>query len=168
MVFYTIVNLETGYSQRIRESEIEMSIHFHHLTRAIVVRDDQILVVHTKGEEHTFLPGGHIEFGESATTALKREMQEELGLNCNIIRFLGLVEHQWELEGKLQCEVNQTFLTEIPDLGENPISKEPKLEFFWVPIPKLSHNKLKPAPFCKLIPTLLQLNPPIWWESTLI
>jgi len=28
--------------------------------------DDKILLAHTKGENKTFLPGGHVEFGEFA------------------------------------------------------------------------------------------------------
>jgi 8-oxo-dGTP diphosphatase len=144
-----------------------MNSNFHHLTRALVLHDNHVLVVHTKGEHHTFLPGGHIEFGESASTALKREIQEELGLDCTIGRFLGVVEHQWELNDELHCEINQIFEVEIPDLGENPVSKESKLEFFWSPIAELHQNNLKPEPLRQLIPTLRNEKPTAWWQSTL-
>jgi 8-oxo-dGTP diphosphatase len=90
-------------------------------------------------------------FGESAPQALIREIQEELGIGCRVKRFLGLVEHQWESKGELQCEVNQIFEVELPNL-EDPTSKEPKLEFFWSPINELHQKQLEPEPLCSLIP----------------
>ena len=55
---------------------------FHHLARGIVLRDGKVLLARAIGHQNTFLPGGHIEFGESAKDALKREVFEELGLAC--------------------------------------------------------------------------------------
>ena len=43
-----------------------------------------------------FLPGGHVEIGESAENALIRELREELGVNCSIQQFLGVIENQWQ------------------------------------------------------------------------
>lgn len=54
-----------------------MSIQFRHIARAVVVSDGQILIARMKGA-HSFLPGGGIEHGEGAVTALKRELREEL------------------------------------------------------------------------------------------
>ena len=58
---------------------------------------------------NTFLPGGHVEFGESAKDALVREIDEELGITCTVGKFLGLVEHKWMNKGVLNCEINQVF-----------------------------------------------------------
>lgn len=38
------------------------------------------------------IPGGHIEFGETAEESLAREMEEETGLSVSIERFLGYQE----------------------------------------------------------------------------
>ncbi|WP_240627298.1 NUDIX domain-containing protein [Thermoflavimicrobium daqui] len=84
---------------------------------------------------------------------MKREIQEELGIDCNIVRFLGLVEHKWESKGKLNCEINQVFEVDCPSLHllNNPTSKESHLEFFWSPIDDLDSYNLKPYPLRDLI-----------------
>jgi 8-oxo-dGTP diphosphatase len=85
---------------------------FHHLARGIFLKDNKVLLAQASGHTNTFLPGGHIEFGESAKVALKREIEEELGISCTVGSFLGLVEHKWEKQGMLHCEVNQVFEVE--------------------------------------------------------
>lgn len=43
-----------------------------------------------------FLPGGHIEHGESAENAFLRELKEETSVRCTIKKFLGCLEHSFE------------------------------------------------------------------------
>lgn len=65
-----------------------MSIKFRHIARALIIDNNYILIARMK-DAHSFLPGGGVELGESAQTALKRELEEELGVsNCEITRFL--------------------------------------------------------------------------------
>lgn len=53
----------------------------------------QILLAKShKWKDHFTIPGGHIELGESITEALKREIEEETGLEVKPIRFLHLQE----------------------------------------------------------------------------
>ena len=60
---------------------------FHHIVRAVMIKDKKLLVAEYIGHYY-FLPGGHVEVGESAESALIRELQEELGVNCSIKQFL--------------------------------------------------------------------------------
>jgi len=78
-----------------------MVSNIHHLARGIIISNDKVLLAHAIGHINTFLPVGHIEFGESAPEALKREIEEEIGLSCNVEGFLGVVEHKWEKNKEL-------------------------------------------------------------------
>lgn len=44
-------------------------------------RDDTLLLVRVRHNEHWYLPGGKIEPQESAESALQRELAEELGIS---------------------------------------------------------------------------------------
>jgi 8-oxo-dGTP pyrophosphatase MutT (NUDIX family) len=58
--------------------------------RVIVVRDDQLLVVHRHkfGREYYTLVGGHIEAGETPEAAMLREVDEETGLQLGSPRLV--------------------------------------------------------------------------------
>jgi 8-oxo-dGTP diphosphatase len=45
-----------------------MAPNFHHLARGIIIDGDKVLLARAVGHKNTFLPGGHVEFGESAWT----------------------------------------------------------------------------------------------------
>ena len=51
---------------------------------------------HLKGW-HLACAGGHIEVGESAEEAIVREAKEELGVDVEVTRFLGQIEHREHL-----------------------------------------------------------------------
>lgn len=142
---------------------------FHHLARGIFTKDNKVLLAQARGYTNTFLPGGHIEFGESAKDALKREVKEELGINCTVGSFLGIVEHKWEKNGVLHCEINQVFEVKSSYLysNANPKSIESHLEFFWCDGSDLDDKNLQPYPFRNLIKNYLNGKKDIWWDSTL-
>ena len=158
---------KSGY--RLNKGVKVITSKFHHLARGIIISEDQVLLAHAIGHQNTFLPGGHIEFGESAPDALKREIEEELGLSCYIDGYLGSVEHQWEKNKELHCEMNQVFRVKVPelDLLQPPVSLESHIEFYWASVYELAAHHLQPYPFRKLIPQLVRGDTSIWWESTL-
>jgi 8-oxo-dGTP diphosphatase len=142
---------------------------FHHLARGILIQNNKVLLAHAIGHKNTFLPGGHIEFGESAKDALVREIDEELGIKCEVESFLGLVEHKWEKKGVINYEINQAFVVKSNELKTSfvPESQESHIEFLWCDVSSKEFNNLQPYPFRKLIEQYINGNKSIWWESTL-
>jgi 8-oxo-dGTP pyrophosphatase MutT (NUDIX family) len=142
---------------------------FHLIARAVILDDDRILLVRQKGMSNTFLPGGHIEFGESAVCALKREIKEELGACLDVSAFLGCVEAGWKDEKRHNAEVNLIFRAALqnqnPDI--QPVSCEEHLEFLWSSVADLDKNNLLPQPLRKLISGYAAGDSTTWWGSAL-
>ena len=72
-----------------------MDPRVHVLARAVIERGRHFLLAHQLGESNTFLPGGHVEPEEGLVSCLRRELQEEFGLDVTIGGYLGAVEHSW-------------------------------------------------------------------------
>jgi len=131
---------------RDRHSQIEV------LARGVCVRDRHLLVCHTRGAQNTYLPGGHVEFRESAPDALVREIREELGVPSRVRGLLGVIEHQFRQKGRTHCEINLVFALDllIP-VDQSPVSCEGHLDFKWIPLSRLGISDLEPAPLRKML-----------------
>jgi 8-oxo-dGTP diphosphatase len=71
----------------------------------VLVRDKEGKVVLIKrtgshGEGTWAPPGGHIDFGETAVEAGRREVEEETGIGTGDLKVLGFTEDFFEKEGK--------------------------------------------------------------------
>ncbi|MEM3833201.1 MAG: NUDIX domain-containing protein [Thermoprotei archaeon] len=78
---------------------------------SLVVRSDgKILLVKShKWNNYFSVPGGHIEFGEKAEDAIKREVLEETGLDVEVIGLL-MVQQAINPEGYYKKNVHYIFL----------------------------------------------------------
>jgi 8-oxo-dGTP pyrophosphatase MutT (NUDIX family) len=79
------------------------------IARGVCVRDGKLLLCRAKGGSSTYLPGGHIEFGETGRQALVREVKEELGVESSTGQFLGVVENAFLQHGKPHAEINLVY-----------------------------------------------------------
>ena len=143
---------------------------FHLICRAVILQNHHILLARQKGADNTFLPGGHIEIGESAKNALKRELKEELNFEIKVNRYLGAVEADWEKAEVKHYEINHIFMADIINLettNNNLTSFENHLEFKWSLVDDLDDHNLLPHPLISLIKNLVDGDNSIWWESTL-
>ena len=130
------------------------------IARGVLVREGQLLVCQPKKGGRCYLPGGHIEFGETARVALAREMREELGLEARVGDFLAVAENRFEQVGEPHCEINLLFAMEVPELrgvGGEVSAQEGWIAFRWVPFTEaaLREANLLPAHLIADLPRVL-------------
>lgn len=132
------------------------------LSRGVCVREGRLLLCRTAGSPVTYLPGGHVEFGERARDALERELDEELGLRSRAGRFLGACEHLFDQRSREHAEINLVFEVEIFGITpENtPLPRESWLSFGWHPLRELTDSRLEPALLREWLPRWLQGDEP--------
>lgn len=119
------------------------------IVRGVCRRGSTILLCRAKGAKTSYLPGGHIEFGEKARAALKREMVEEADINVGIGKFLGVVENLFFQGDKYHAEINLVFEMFIDDNLEVE-SQEDWITFEWCDVSKLDEAGLLPEDFRRL------------------
>ena len=115
------------------------------IARGVCVRDGKLLLCREKGGSYTYLPGGHIEFGETGRQALVREVKEELGVESSVGAFLGVLENSFLQHGKPHAEINLVYELEMDDCGAK--SKEEWIEFEWCRLDMLGGANLLPEAF---------------------
>lgn len=119
------------------------------IARAVIRRNNMILLAHKKGENNTFLPGGHVNYGEYTEEALKRELLEEIGIEVKVKGFMGIIEYQYkEYNGNHHHEINFIYMVETLNKIK---SRETHISFQWCEIGKLDEKTLLPDILTKLI-----------------
>ncbi len=119
-----------------------MQNNFEIIARAIIMKDNKILLCAAKGADYFFLPGGHIEFGEFSEEALRRELVEELGKEAKSVEFIEVLENIFVQNEKKRHEVNMIFKVEFEDY--NLSSAEDHIEFSWHNISDILEVNLLP------------------------
>ncbi|MCF7865619.1 MAG: NUDIX domain-containing protein [Candidatus Pacebacteria bacterium] len=115
------------------------------ISRAFILKDNKLLFCKAIKAGHYYLPGGHVEFGENAEVALKREMMEECGVRIKNINFIGVFENKWG--DPIHHEYNMLYTVDLDPDSAGIISKESHIDFEWVDIEKLGEIIFYPKEF---------------------
>ena len=120
------------------------------IARGVCGVDARLLLCRAKGGSSTYLPGGHIEFGETAREALEREILEETGLSSRAGELLGVVENSFLQHSKRHCEINLVYRLELGP--GDAASREDWIEFEWREKADIENANLLPrdmTEFCR-------------------
>ena len=129
---------------------------FYCSTRGVIKQNEKYLVMSVTNPDNTkssfHFPGGHIEIGENAEQALKREILEEVKCEVNNIKMFAFLENFWEHNGKINHGLELFFLvnpscqleTKDYTIIENDKGKLKKLEFKWLASEELKTFDVRP------------------------
>ncbi len=116
---------------------------------AVIIKRQQVLLCHEPQGDFWYLPGGQVQLGEEARSALAREISEELGVIATVGRMLWVAENFFELGGRNFHELGLYFAVDVP-LQPTPESLRGQeqgqdLWFRWIALQNLPQTNLKPG-----------------------
>ena len=126
-----------------------MEKHIETIARGVCILGGKVLLCLPKDRSYSYLPGGHIEFGETGREALVREMKEETGLDATAGDLLGVVESSFVQKGEKHCEINLIYRMRVPVPATSSSvevqSQEDWICFDWVECDRISSMNLLPV-----------------------
>ena len=131
--------------------------------RAIIVKDDSVLLVHMKNDDGDFfiLPGGGQLHGETLVQTVERECMEELGIDISVGRLIYTREyigknHQFDHRHNNFHQIEHVFACKILNdtrLGNGHETDKKQIGYRWIKLNKLSEYKILPSPIKSLLQT---------------
>ncbi|MDO5516082.1 MAG: NUDIX domain-containing protein [Clostridium sp.] len=94
------------------------NVNYREAVRAVIIRGNKILMVHSINRDYKF-PGGGIKKGENKIDALSREVQEETGYVCTKIKNkLGMVTEKSKdkyVHDRIFKMISYYYIAEVSD-----------------------------------------------------
>ena len=123
---------------------------FRYRVGGIVIHENRLLVERNVAGSFCFVPGGRVEYGETAPAALQREAREELGEPVRVARLLAAADNLFALDGRRYQEISLYFLMQLDAtsrLGAHDgifEGTEPDSRFEWIPVDAVERAHLMP------------------------
>ena len=118
----------------------------------IIIHNNKVLTHRNLNSNHYTFIGGRVEIGEDSATTVKREIEEELGKEVEIIEHGGVIENFFEMQGTKYHEMLFMHRAEFVDEEDQKIeytlkNREGKdyLQYEWIDIDHLDDYPIKPA-----------------------
>lgn len=134
--------------------------------RAVIRRGDDVLLSFAidpvSGVRYGRFLGGAIEFGERAEDTVRRELQEEIGLELTDVSRLGVIEDVAQWGGRVHHEITFVFTASFADPAayqrERFVVNETVCDgpAEWVPLQRLTRGEIPFYP-PELVPLLARL-----------
>jgi ADP-ribose pyrophosphatase YjhB (NUDIX family) len=122
------------------------------IVRAVITRASRLLLAQPTGETWYFLPGGHVEPGEPVTFALRRELEEELGVSdAQVGGVLAVTENRYADDRGERHEVNLVHRVATSEAIDG--SREAHIAFEWVELSELDAVEIRPPAMAELLRT---------------
>ena len=117
----------------------------------LIIHNNKILVHKNINKDHYCIPGGRIELGENSETTIKREIQEELGKDIDILKYLSTIENFFYMNEKKYHELYFLYRIELKNEEDKKIeytmhNMEGKdyLQYEWLDIDKIDEYNILP------------------------
>lgn len=118
----------------------------------IIIHNNKVLTHRNINSDHYTFIGGRVEIGEDSASTVKREIEEEVGKEVEIIEHGGVIENFFEMQGTKYHEMLFMHRAEFVDEEDQKIeytltNREGKdyLQYEWIDIDHLNDYPIKPA-----------------------
>lgn len=126
---------------------------------ALVFREGELLATTFVGADYCYLLGGKVQIGESAETAMRRELVEETGHDLPVGELLLVTESLYDhaQDAALRHELTFYFRIDVPPaLSSAELTAHPEdgHDFSWIPLDRLAEAAFRPTELIGLLPEL--------------
>lgn len=128
----------------------------------VMDRARRVLLCRNVKRNYFYLPGGHVEFGEPAAKALRREFREETGAPVTVGDLLLCHEQRFRDRGGPRHEINLVFHVTLRGAARVR-SKEPKIDFDWLSSRELVGRDVRPLQLVPLLRRWMKGQPSDLW-----
>lgn len=125
-----------------------MTDRYETTARGMLTLGSCLLVCHAAREDFAILPGGHVDPGEHAVQALRREWYEEVGMPLATLVKLAVLPNIWMRHGDMIHETMHLYVVTTRDIlaGALPPSPETGTLLRWASVDDLITGRVRLQP----------------------